>query len=168
MTNDVLGVKGKVVIISGAGQGIGRATAYLFGSQGSKVVVADVLQDAATSVVAGIREGGGEAVSAVADLTQKDQVVRAIDVATEAYGGIDICVNNMGGMGGLGGVSILEMERESWDMSIARNIHSTFFMTQACAKSMIDRGVKGAIVNVASMSGLRASVLSAPYGAARV
>ena len=166
MSDDVLGLRGKCVIISGAGQGIGRATAFLFGRLGSNVVVADVLRDKADEVAAQVRESGGEAVAAVADLTQKVDVEQAVKVGTDSYGGIDVCVNNMGGMGGFGG-SILEMEREAWDIAIARNIHSTFFMTQACAKSMIDRGVKGAIVNVSSMSGLRGSVLSAPYGAAK-
>ncbi len=86
----------KVVLVTGAGNGIGRAIAERFAAEGSKVVVNDLATDAAAATVEAIADRGGTAMSAVADVSRSDQVNAMVDVVMDAHGRIDVLVNNAG------------------------------------------------------------------------
>lgn len=87
---------GKVVIVTGAGHGIGRAVAERFGSEGARVVVNDVDRPNADAVVESIRAAGAEAMTVIADVSSKTQVDTVFDLSLERFGTVDVLVNNAG------------------------------------------------------------------------
>jgi 2-hydroxycyclohexanecarboxyl-CoA dehydrogenase len=91
-----LGLTGKVALVTGAGQNIGRRIALTLAGEGAHIVVNDLFEDRAERVAQEIREGGGTAVAAVADVTKPDQVEAAVATAREALGPVQILVNNAG------------------------------------------------------------------------
>ena len=92
---------------------------------------------------------------------------RLFDETLDRFGGVDTLINNVGNMRGHKPSQIVDMDWEFWEVSVAQNLKSTFLCSQAAARAMIANQTKGAIVNIASLSGLRASVRLAPYGAAK-
>ena len=109
-------VEGKVALVTGAGRGIGEATARLFAVEGAAVVVCDIDGDAAQSVVQSIQERGGEAVAVVADLTKEDEVAAVITTAIDRYGRLDCAVNNAGVSGRFG--SFIDLPLHEWQHMI--------------------------------------------------
>jgi NAD(P)-dependent dehydrogenase (short-subunit alcohol dehydrogenase family) len=115
-------VEGKVALVTGAGRGIGEATARLFAVEGAAVVVCDIDGDAAQSVVQSIQERGGEAVAVVADLTKEDEVAAVITTAIDRYGRLDCAVNNAGVSGRFG--SFIDLPLHEWQHMINVNLTS--------------------------------------------
>jgi len=167
MTDNKLGLKGKVAVVTGAGQGVGRAAAQLLAECGAKIVPVDIVGEIAEDAAREIEQKGGEAMPAIADVTDATAVQGIFDGAMKHFGRVDALINNVGNMRGHGPQQIIDMGWEFWEISLAQNLKSTFLCSQAAARSMIAGGSGGAIVNVASLSGLRASVRLAPYGAAK-
>ena len=110
---------GKVAIITGAGSGIGRASALLFAKEGAKVVVADIDREAGERTVREIKEAGGEATFAQADVAKSAEIERMVKTCVEAFGGLDILYNNAG-MPGPAGVD--NVSEEDWDKVIDVNL----------------------------------------------
>lgn len=137
-----------VAIVTGAGRNIGRSTAELFAEEGARVVVVDIDEERATETVDIIADAGGEAVASVTDVTEEDQVVAMVETAEEAFGPVDILVNNVA-MSDRDGLMDLTVER--FDQVMAVNLRGTFLCTREVARSMRDSG-GGRIVNVASTS----------------
>jgi NAD(P)-dependent dehydrogenase (short-subunit alcohol dehydrogenase family) len=143
-------LQGKVAVITGGANGIGRATSQSFARQGARVVVADLDVDAGNACVAAIREAGGEALFATTDVSSDDDTARLADVASSAFDVTDILVNCAGvAISG----SVVDTEPERWQRVLDVNLASIYRTCRALVPGMVAGG-GGAIVNVASIQGL--------------
>lgn len=143
-------LSGDVAIVTGAGRNIGRAIAERFAAEGARVVVADVHERRAEDVAAAIRRDGGSASAVVADVSTEDGTRRIVDGAEDAFGPVDVLVNNAAIKER---VPLLEMDAETFDRTLSVNLRGTFLCTRAAARSMQNTG-GGRVVNVSSTSGL--------------
>lgn len=162
---------GKVALVSGAGSGIGRATALGFASRGAKVAVADIDEAKASAVAAEIGAAGGAAVPIVADAGTADGVEAMVSGAVRAFGGLDILHNNAFGQPRLAqGASRLaflgDMDERVWSHTIELGLTGVFRATKRALPELVARG-GGAIVNTASISGLYADFAIGAYNAAK-
>jgi NAD(P)-dependent dehydrogenase (short-subunit alcohol dehydrogenase family) len=153
---------GRVAVVTGAGSGLGRATASMLANEGARVAVLDVAADAAEKVAAEVGERGGTARAYALDVREPEQVRAAVARVGEEVGPPDVLVN----AAGIGGFAHSEEESfEQWSRIIAVNLTGTFLMCQAVLPAMLERG--GAIVNIASNSGLKGQKYSAAYCASK-
>lgn len=161
----LLDFTGKVAIVTGSGSGLGSGIALRFAEAGAAVVVNYRSSAAgAQAVVAQIEAAGGRAIAIQADVTQKTSVESLIHQAVEAFGRLDVLVNNAG----LYPLSTLvEMSEAEWDEVINSNLRSTFLCTQAAAKQMIAQSQGGAIVNIASIEAENPAPMHSHYNAAK-
>jgi NAD(P)-dependent dehydrogenase (short-subunit alcohol dehydrogenase family) len=141
---DRMRLEGKSALITGAGSGIGKAMAVLFGREGAKVMASDINEDSARGTAAQIEDSGGEARSIRADTSKQGDVQAAIRATVEAWGRMDILANNAG----IGG------PQYNWDQVVAVNQTGVFFGCLHGLAQMQKQGGGGAIVNTASMAGL--------------
>jgi NAD(P)-dependent dehydrogenase (short-subunit alcohol dehydrogenase family) len=140
--------EGKVALVTGAGSGIGEATARRFAREGAAVVVNDVNRAGAERVVAAIKGEGGKAMAVPCSITDKAAVDAMIRETVSAFGGLDILVNNAG----INRDAMLKkMTEAQWDEVIGVNLKGTFLCAQAGALAMIDRGRGGRIINTSSI-----------------
>lgn len=138
---------GKTVLITGAGRGIGRHTALSFGVAGANVCVNYAHSAAeAEKVVSEIEASGGKAIACKADISDHEQVKAMVDVTIDAYGSIDILINNAGLCID---APFLEMEEADWDRVYEVNLKGPFLVSQAVARNMI-AGDGGVIVNISA------------------
>lgn len=142
---------GRVAIVTGGASGIGRASAELFAARGAKVVVADLDDAQGAPVVAAINATGGEAAFVRADVTDADQVQAVVDTAVDAYGRLDVALNNAGVPGTY--AALTDQDLGDWQRTIAVNLTSVFLSMRAEIPAMLEAG-GGAIVNTASAAGL--------------
>jgi NAD(P)-dependent dehydrogenase (short-subunit alcohol dehydrogenase family) len=156
--------EGKVALVTGAGRGIGEATARLFAVEGAAVVVCDIDGDAAQAVVRSIQERGGEAFAVAADLTKEDDVAAVINSAIDNYGRLDCAVNNAGVSGRFG--SFIDLPLHEWQHMINANLTSVFLCLKYELGVMAAQG-SGAIVNVSSGAGVVAAPGLPHYTAAK-
>jgi meso-butanediol dehydrogenase/(S,S)-butanediol dehydrogenase/diacetyl reductase len=151
---------GKTCLVTGAGSGIGRETALRFASEGARVAVADIRQDAAEATA---REIGAAALAIGIDVTSAASVAVGIDAVCAAFGGLDVIVNNAG-------VTIVgaahELSEDQWDRELATNLKSVYLVSKAAWPRLLERGA-GAIVNTASIAGLWAIPADAAYCASK-
>ncbi|MCL5075713.1 MAG: SDR family oxidoreductase [Chloroflexi bacterium] len=143
-------LKDKVAIITGAGSGIGRATALLFAREGAKVVVADLAQVMGEETVRAIRGEGGEAIFVQVDVSRAADAERMVGAAIASYGRLDILFNNAG-INLLGRVT--ETTEEDWDKVIAVNLKGVFLCSKYALLEMIKQG-SGVIINASSAAGI--------------
>lgn len=162
---------GKVALVSGAGSGIGRATALGFGARGAQVAVADIVAARADMVVSEIRQAGGTAVAIVADAGTAEGIDAMVGAAVKAFGGLDILHNNAFGQPTLpAGQSRLaftgDIDEKVWTHTIELGLTGVFRATKRAIPELLKRG-GGAIVNTASISGLFADYAIGAYNAAK-
>ena len=143
-------LQGRAAVITGAGQGIGAATARLFDEEGARLVLADIRGGPVEEVVTEIRAGGGEALFVQTDVTSDAGCRRMVEAAVDAYGGLNILVNNAG-IAGKGMVT--EVTEEFWDRVMAVNLKSVFLASRHAVPHM-ERGGGGSIVCIASVAGV--------------
>lgn len=143
-------VEGKVALVTGAGSGIGRATAILFAREGAKVVASDFQSDSVRETVRFICEAGGAAFDVVADVTSEADVQRLVSQTVAKYGRLDCAVNNAGVIGT--GKPITEMGLADWNRVLAVNLTSVFLCLKAELAVMCQQG-SGAVVNISSGAG---------------
>jgi 3-oxoacyl-[acyl-carrier protein] reductase len=160
---------GKVAIVTGGARGLGRGFAQGLAAFGAKVVIVDRKDDAANEAAASIRNEGHEALAIVCDVRDGVQVRAMVERVVRELGGVDILVNNVGGIY-LGrdlppAQPFVEQGEAVWDASYALNLKSVFHCTSAVARVMIEQGRGGSIINVASSEALRAAPGFAPYAA---
>ena len=144
-------VVGKVVLVTGAGRGIGEASARLFAEEGATVVVADIDGSTAEAVARSIREAGGQASAIQADVTAEESVAAMIAAVVERHGRIDCAHNNAGISGQL--TSFTELSLDDWHRMIAINLTSVFLCLKHELLAMVPAG-SGAIVNTSSGAGV--------------
>jgi len=158
-------LENKIVIITGAGSGIGAATAKLFGTHGATVVVSDINLENAQNVVDEIKAAGGTASAIKTDVTKFEEVEALIAEVVSAHGRLDVMVNNAG-IGGKHQLKTADHTHDDWHNVIAVNQTGVFYCLKVAIKQMLVQG-HGSIVNVASLAGLRASGHNLSYSASK-
>jgi len=137
---------GKVCVITGAGSGIGQASARLFAREGARVVVSDVDLDAARDTAAGIEQTGGQAVAEQVDVTDQAQTEALAERVARRFERVDVLFNNAG-IGGVG--DVLETEPDLFDRVMRVNVRGVYLMSRAIVPHMI-RQRSGSIINMSS------------------
>ena len=161
-------LEGKVAIITGASRGQGEAEARLFATEGARVVLGDILEEAGRKIEAEINESGREALFVALDVTSESDWEGAVAAALHRFGRVDILVNNAAI---LRTEALLETTEAIWDQVMAVNATGSFLGTRAVIPAM-RKGGGGSIVNIVSGSGVigspRATAYHASKGAARI
>ncbi|SSW69445.1 putative oxidoreductase [Achromobacter veterisilvae] len=139
----------KVVVITGAGQGIGRAYAHEFSKEGAAVVVADLNIAAAQNVEAEIKAAGGRALAVQVDVADKASADALVAQTLAAFGSVDVLINNAAIFSTLKMKPFEEIDGDEWDRVMAVNARGVFFCAQAVAKPMRAKGY-GKIINISS------------------
>ena len=154
----------KITVVTGAASGIGKEIAATFAREGARVAVADLNRDAAETAVAELRAKGGQAMAVVADVTDEAQVNAAVASVVSAWGGIDILVSNAG-------IQIVhpveDFSYAEWKKMIAIHLDGAFLTTKACLPHMYASGRGGSVIYMGSVHSKEASMLKAPYVAAK-
>ncbi|MFJ7918355.1 3-oxoacyl-[acyl-carrier-protein] reductase [Lysinibacillus fusiformis] len=157
-------LEGKVVVVTGASRGIGRAIALKLADEGAKVVVNySGSQAKAEEVVAMIQEGGGEAIAVQASVSQTEEVTALMDTAVKTFGSLDILVNNAG-------ITrdnlLMRMKEDEWDDVLDTNLKGVFLCTKAVTRQMMKQRA-GRIINISSIVGVAGNAGQANYVAAK-
>ena len=171
-------LNGKVALVTGAGgeHGIGRAIANRLAEEGADIIINDIVSnpyahptdwEGAPSVVREIEAMGTQAITALADVSDAEQVDDMVRQGLERFGHIDILVNSVGSRPGRDRVPVVELEEEAWDKEFNVNTKGNFLCCRAIARHMIDRGGGGKIINIASTSGRHARARFAAYCASK-
>lgn len=166
----------QVAFVTGAGSGIGQATALAFAQAGARVVTSDVNDAAGQETVAQIKNAGGEAAYIHCDVADPDQIEAAVRQTVDLYGRLDIGINNAG-IGGKFG-RLLDQTRQDFDQMMAINVGSVFYGMQAQIRQMLAQDGSGGhpaggtpaggrIVNVSSIAGVRGMPMGGPYSASK-
>jgi len=158
-------LRGRTVMITGAGSGFGRLTASMLGSLGASIVALDIEGAAAQATVDSIIDAGGAAVMVQADVTQKEQMDAAAKTAVDRFGSIDVLVNNAGVMP-LAFFADHAAAWQAWDRSIDINIKGVVNGITAVYDQMIEQG-RGHIVNISSIYGNQGTAGSGVYSATK-
>lgn len=160
-------LKGRVAVVTGAGQNVGEGIARLLAERGAAVAVNDLFDDRAESVAESIRSAGGAACAAPFDVTDADAVAEGVATLTEALGPVDILVNNAGVPPGMGVTPFQEMDPAEWAKFVDLNLYGVLHCTRAVVDSMCDRGW-GRIVTISSGAGQTGLALGITlYGAGK-
>lgn len=158
-------LKNKVVIVTGGGSGIGAAISRRLGTEGAKVVVADINRENGQAVVDGITKVGGQATSTHVDVGNESSIKAMVDFATKTYGRLDGAVNNAGYAHAP--IPLVDLDFETWDRSIRINLGGVFFGVKHQLKAMETAGNGGSIVNMSSGAGLAAIPSLSAYSTAK-
>lgn len=162
-------LKAKTALVTGGGNGIGRAAALAFAREGARVAVADYEAEAAQATVAAINQAGGQAISLSGDVTESASVEAMVSAAVAAYGRLDCAFNNAGiapHQVGAAGLPTVDWSEEAFDRMIAVNLKSVWLCLKHEIPAMRARG-GGAIVNTASIAGLIGLKNATAYVAAK-
>ena len=155
----------KVVIVTGAGRGIGAAAAILLAKHGALVIVADLLLKSAKSVADQINSAGGSALDFKVDVSAVKEVELLITQTIENHGKLDVMINNAG-IGGENQKKTAEHTLEDWDNVIAVNQTGVFYCMKVALGQMMKQGY-GNIINIASLAGLKPSGYNLSYSASK-
>jgi NAD(P)-dependent dehydrogenase (short-subunit alcohol dehydrogenase family) len=155
---------GRVAIVTGASRGIGRGIALAFAKAGAKVVLASRRHEGVDAVAAEIREQGGAALAVATHMGREEAVAALVEKTVQAFGGVDIAVNNAGTNPHFG--PLLTATASQWDKTLEVNLKGAFYLVQRVVPSMEGRG-GGKIINVASVAGVRPSPAMGVYGVSK-
>lgn len=157
-------LKDKVAVVTGAASGIGKQIAQTFANEGAKVVIADLDEKSAEKTAKSLRDNGHEAISVAMDVTNEEQVEKAIAKVISTYDYVDILVSNAG-------IQIIspvdELPFKDWKKLLAIQLDGAFLTTRECLKNMYRRGKGGSIIYMGSVHSKEASLLKAPYVTAK-
>jgi NAD(P)-dependent dehydrogenase (short-subunit alcohol dehydrogenase family) len=158
-------LKGRSAVVTGAGQGMGRAIAERLAEAGAHVLLAGRSEKGLKETTEGIRSAGGSANWIAADTSKPADLDRIVRSAVEFAGAVDILVNNAGGMHPF--TPAPEITDAIWESTVASNLKGTFFLSQKVARGMIASGKGGRIVNIASIAALRPDPMLSVYNASK-
>jgi len=162
------GLDGKIAIVTGAGSGIGRGTALEMANAGADIVIAELQAQAAEETAARVRERGRRAVVVPTDVTSVDSVSAMMSVALHEFGGVDVLVNNVGGLGARPKkTTIVDLTLAEWESLLRLNLTSQFICCKEFITCLVRDGRRGAIVNIASLAAMVPYETSVVYGAAK-
>lgn len=156
-------LKDKVCLVTGAGSGIGRATAVKFAQEGAKVVVIDLNDNAINETVAIIIENEGEAIGFKVDITKKEQIEEMVKVVMENYNRVDVLVNNAGI---IMDAQLKNMTDEQFDKVIEVNLKGAYLCTKAVVDIMLNQNA-GVILNTSSIVGIYGNFGQTNYAASK-
>ena len=156
-------VYGKVAVVTGAAQGIGRGCAELLAHEGAKVIIGDIQYDEGKAVVAAIHKAGGEAVFQHTDVIEEQHCQQLMDTAVKTYGRLDILVNNAGWFPR---ATLEETTTDLWERVMNVNLRSAFFCCKYAVPYLRTAG-GGSIINIGSISGLQGLPNLVAYAAAK-
>ena len=160
-----MSLDGKVALVTGAGRGMGRATALALANEGADVAVTDILADAVEETATDARAAGRRSVAIAADIGAGEDIDRVLADTVAALGRVDILVNNAGVTRFL---DIMDITEADWDRIHRVNARGAFFVMQRAARQMIEQGQGGRIVNIASIAGKGyAGTSNAAYAASK-
>jgi NAD(P)-dependent dehydrogenase (short-subunit alcohol dehydrogenase family) len=145
---------GKSALITGAGSGVGRASALRFAEEGAKVVCADIDPDRAKETVQLVEASGGTAVAVACDVSKQDDVIAAIQAVVDHFGRLDIVFNNAGIPTPRLGMSLMDHTVEDFDKLVAVNLRGVFLGCKHAVAQFKKQGGGGSIVNTGSVAGL--------------
>jgi NAD(P)-dependent dehydrogenase (short-subunit alcohol dehydrogenase family) len=145
---------GKSALITGAGSGVGRASALRFAEEGAKVVCADIDPDRAKETVQLVEAAGGTAVAVACDVSREDDVIAAIQAVVDHFGRLDIVFNNAGIPTPRLGMSLMDHTVEDFDKLVAVNLRGVFLGCKHAVAQFKKQGRGGSIVNTGSVAGL--------------
>jgi NAD(P)-dependent dehydrogenase (short-subunit alcohol dehydrogenase family) len=144
-----MSMDGKIAIVTGAGQGIGRAIALTLSQKGANLVVSDINSETAAKVAKEIESAGGKAISVMTDVSKVDEIKQLVIKTVQKFGTVDILVNNAGI---LHSTQIEDITEEEWDRMMAVNLKSVFFTSQQVLPYMKAKK-SGRIINISSLAG---------------
>jgi 3-oxoacyl-[acyl-carrier protein] reductase len=154
---------GKIAIVTGAGRGIGRATALLLGQSGARVVLASRSEFELSAVSEEITKQNGEALAVSTDLTRDDEMERLVNRALEHWGSVDYLINNAG----WGRTApVIKAKVEDWDRTLQVNLRAPMILSQLVLPTLIEKG-EGAIINIGSISARAGQANTAAYSASK-
>jgi NAD(P)-dependent dehydrogenase (short-subunit alcohol dehydrogenase family) len=156
-------VQGKVALVTGAAQGIGRACAVALAAQGARVAICDVQQAAGEAAAESVRRSGGEAVYIFADVGNEDSCKSAVEQTVAAFGGLDVLVNNAAISPR---ASLTETSAETWDEVMAINLRGPFLCCKYAIPHLV-RSQGASIINIGSIHGIQSLPNLMAYGAAK-
>jgi NAD(P)-dependent dehydrogenase (short-subunit alcohol dehydrogenase family) len=145
-------VKNKIAIVTGGGSGLGQASSELLASEGARIVVTDIDENAAQETANTIAQRGGEAIAIQQDVTDRDRWQEVVELALQNYGQLDVLVNNAG-VSGVGSGPMEDVSWEMWRQVMDVNLDAVFTGCQEAIKAMKDSG-GGSIINISSVMGL--------------
>lgn len=164
MSDEIFNIAGKVTIVTGGGTGIGADIAREFCRRGAKVMITSRTMDHLGPVADGIRKEGGEVETATCDVRQNDQVEAVVRKTLDAWGRIDVLINNAG-------ASFVahahDISPNGFAAIVAINLNGTFNFSRAVAKVMMEKKTGGNIINISSDSGVYGAATMSHYGAAK-
>jgi NAD(P)-dependent dehydrogenase (short-subunit alcohol dehydrogenase family) len=162
-----LGLEDKRALVTGAGAGMGRATAIWLARGGCDVLLADKNRETLGAARADVRATGRRGEQIVVDLREDDAAEALVAAATDVFGGLDIAVNNVGMLADRPASSFVDGDDESFRDIVEQNLLLTASCCREEARCMIEQGHGGVIVNVSSGESVRPALTLAPYGAAK-
>ncbi|WP_273746500.1 acetoin reductase [Morganella morganii] len=159
-----MALTGKVILVTGAAQGIGRGIALRLAKEGADIALVDLKEEGLAKVKKEVEALGGKAATFTADISQRDQVFAVVDKAEKALGGFDVMVNNAG----IAQVKAIEdVLPEDMDRIFRINVDGTMWGIQAAAAKFKARGQKGKIINASSIAGHDGFALLGVYSATK-
>ena len=164
MLNEINSLVGKVALVTGASSGLGDHFSRILSQSGATVVVAARRQEKLATLVEEVEDGGGKAFAVNLDITSEDSIADALKYIEQEVGPIDILVNNAG-VANTG--SCLEVKPEDWDFVMDTNLKGVYRMATLVAAQMIKNEIKGSIINISSILGLRVGMGQMSYATSK-
>ena len=157
-SSNILDLTGRVALVTGAGQGVGAKTAHYLAAQGARVVVNDYVAERAEAVTQEIKEAGGAAIGVQGDVTDFASVTAMVDTTADAFGAIDVLVNNAGNAGAdpsaLGGNrTFWEIDPAAWEPFLQVNLYGVMNCCRAVIPGMLEAGNGGRLITIISDAG---------------